>query len=251
LTWFRGTFTHTLSHSPFEANTTCDAMPNARPTYWRFLLPSVLLLAAVAAFGVDLPVVRQLKHWTDRASPDFSRNIAANLGYFDMFELFGHGLGVLVALLMLHQLDPARRWAMPRVALCALAAGGAADLVKLLISRTRPYGLSSAFSGSVWATFEQWFPPICNQSGLQGFPSAHTATAAGLAAALIWLYPQGRFLFTLLVILVGCQRIVSRAHFPSDVLSGAAIGCLVSIFFLYVGRLPVWFNRWESRWRGK
>ena len=90
---------------------------------------------------------------------------------------------------------------------------------------------------------------LSDQSGLQSFPSAHTATAAGLAAALIWLYPQGRLLFTLLAVLVGCQRIVSGAHFPSDVLVGAAAGCLVATFFLHVGRLPVWFDRWEAHWR--
>ena len=226
-------------------------MPNARPDYWRFLLPAVLMLAALAAFGVDLPVAMQLKRWNVEAGPGCSRTIAAKLGYPDMFELFGHGLGVVVALLMLHQLDPARRWAMPRVAACALGAGAAADLLKLIIARNRPYDLPSTFGGSVWATFSQWFPPLCNSSGLQGFPSAHTATAVGLAAALIWLYPQGRFLFTLLAILVACQRIASTAHFPSDVLIGAALGCLVSTFVLYVGRLPVWFSRWESRWRSE
>ena len=73
--------------------------------------------------------------------------------------------------------------------------------------------------------------------------------AVGLAAALIWLYPQGRFLFILLTVLVGCQRIVSGAHYPSDVLVGAAVGCLISTLFLHVGLLPKWFDRWEQRWR--
>ena len=27
--------------------------------------------------------------------------------------------------------------------------------------------------------------------------------------------------------------------------------CLAATFFLRVGRLPVWFDRWESHWRGK
>jgi membrane-associated phospholipid phosphatase len=242
---------HTLSHSPFQANTTSDTMPNTRSDSRRFLLPAVLALAAVAAFSVDLPVATQLTHWNDEASPDYSQTIATNQGYLDTFVVFGHGLGVALAVLMLHQLDPARRWAMPRVLACALGAGGAADVLKLLIARTRPYELPSAFDGSVWATFGQWFPLISDQSGLQSFPSAHTATAAGLAAALIWLYPQGRSLFTLLAILVGCQRIVSRAHFTSDVLIGAALGCLVATFFLHVSGLPAWFARWESHWRAK
>jgi membrane-associated phospholipid phosphatase len=125
---------------------------------------------------------------------------------------------------------------------CAAAAGGTTDLLKLLIARIRPHDFS--FDGSVWATFQQ-FPG----SGGQSFPSGHTATAAGLAAGLIWLYPQGRLLFSLLTVLVGCQRIVSGAHYPSDVLVGAAVGCFVAQFILYVGRLPVSFDRWEKRWR--
>jgi membrane-associated phospholipid phosphatase len=130
-----------------------------------------------------------------------------------------------------------------------LAAGGLADLLKMLVLRTRPY--ECALDGTVWSTFGQWFPVLGIGSPGQSFPSAHTATAVGLAAALIWLYPQGRLLFSLLAALVGCQRIACGVHYLSDVLVGAAVGCLVAQLILQVGRLPVLFNRWESRWRVK
>ena len=214
-------------------------------------MPLLLVLAGIAAFGADLPFSMRLRHWNDKSSAAYNENVHGYLGYFDIFEPFGHGLGVVLVLLVLHQLDPARRWAIPRVAVCALAAGGAADLLKMIILRTRPNDVALGFTGSVWETFRGWLPMGTGQSGLQSFPSAHTATAAGFAAALIWLYPQGRLLFTLLAVLVGCQRIVSGAHFPSDVCIGAAAGSLAATFFLYVGRLPAWFDRWESRWRAK
>jgi membrane-associated phospholipid phosphatase len=242
---------HTVRHPPIRANTTSAAMPDCRPVFRRFLLPLLLALAAVTAFSVDLPVAMRLRHWNAEASPQFNKDVHAYLGYFDNFEPLGHGLGVLFVLLALHQLDPARRWAIPRVAACALAGGGAADLLKMLIVRTRPNDLPLDFSGPVWATFKGWLPMLSGQSGSQGFPSAHTATAAGLAAALIWLYPQGRWLFTLLAVLVGCQRITSGAHFPSDVCAGAAAGLLAAMLLLYVGRAPGWFDHWESRWRGE
>ena len=228
-----------------------DAMPDSRSISRRFLLSAVLALAAVATFGVDLPVAMKLRHWNAEASPEYNKDVHDSLGYFDTFEPFGHGRGVVLVLLILHQLDPARRWAIPRVAACALAGGMAANLLKMLIVRSRPNDIPLDFHSSVWATFGQWLPGFSGQSGLQSFPSAHTAAAAGLAAALIWLYPQGRWLFTALAVLVGCQRIVSGAHFPSDVLIGAAAGCLAATFFLHVGRLPVWFDRWESHWRAK
>jgi membrane-associated phospholipid phosphatase len=226
-------------------------MSDARSDYRRFLLPAALMLAAAVAFAVDLPVAMQMARWRNEASPTYSRTIDAYLGYFDIFEPFGHGIGVALMLLALHQLDPARRWAIPRVLACAVAAGLAADLVKMLVVRTRPYDLRLPFDGSVWATFGQWLPGLGGQSGMQSFPSAHTATAAGLAAGLIWLYPQGRFLFTALTVLVGCQRIASRAHFPSDVFIGAAVGCLAAMLVLHVGGLSAWFDRCESRWRGR
>jgi membrane-associated phospholipid phosphatase len=206
-----------------------------------FLLPVALVLAAAAALAVDMPIAQAFKSWGQ------SPTIHSYLGYFDNFELFGHGLGVVVLLFALHQLDPGRRWGIPRVALCALAAGGAADLLKMLVLRVRPY--ESALEGSVWATFGQWFPVLGVGSPGQSFPSAHTATAVGFAAALIWLYPQGRFLFSLLAVLVGCQRVVCGAHYLSDVLIGAAAGCLVAQLFLRIGRLPAWLDHWEKRWK--
>jgi membrane-associated phospholipid phosphatase len=226
-------------------------MPNNSSDSRRFFLPAFLLLAAIAALAIDVPVSLQLRRWSDKASPTYSKTIDAALDSLDRFETFGHGFGVVVILVVLHQLDRARRWALPRLVACSFGAGLAANIVKLIIARTRPYELPLTFDGSVWATFRQWFPMLNNPCGLQSFPSAHTATAAGLAAALIWLYPQGRFLFVLLTILVGCQRVMSRAHYASDVFVGATLGCLVATLVLYVGRLPEWFNRRESNWRTK
>lgn len=208
--------------------------------YRKFILPLVLAVAGMAALGVDVPV------------GDFfhrMRHDAITRGYpafLDMFELFGHGLGVLLILLVLHQLDRGRRWAIPRVLCCAFASGGAADLLKLLVIRFRPHNFP--MPNSVWDTFQHWFP-LFGESGQQSFPSAHTATAVGLAAGLIWLYPQGRYLFITLAVLVGCQRIACGAHYPSDVLIGAAVGCIVSSLFLNVGLLPGWMDRLEQRWR--
>ena len=102
-----------------------------------------------------------------------------------------------------------------------LAAGVAADLLKMLVMRSRPYDLPF-LSWPGLGTFGIGCRPLRRQRA-QSFPSAHTATAVGLAAALIWLYPQGRLVFSLLAVLVGCQRVASGAHYPSDVLVGAAV----------------------------
>ena len=215
-------------------------MPN-RANHHIFLLTIVFLLAGIAALGGDVPVASVVRGWNQ------SPTIVAYLGYLSIFEPFGHGLGVLLVLFALHQLDPMRRWAIPRVVACVAAAGGLADLLKMLVLRNRPY--EADLSGSVWNTFGSLLPLISGGSEGQSFPSAHTATAVGLSAALIWLYPQGRVLFVSLAAMVGCQRIASMAHFPSDVLFGAAAGCLVAQFILERGVIAKCFDRWEVQWR--
>ena len=208
-----------------------------------FLLPIVLVSAAAAALAVDVPIAQTFRSWND------SPMVCSYLSLFNLFEIFGHGLGVIVLLLAIHQLDADRRWAIPRMLTCALAAGLLADLVKMFISRDRPRACD--FEGAAWSTFGPCFASLGVGSSGQSFPSAHTATAVGFAAGLIWLYPQGRLLFSALAALVACQRMVCGAHYLSDVLIGAAIGCLTAQFVLKVGRLPANFDRWEERWRLK
>jgi membrane-associated phospholipid phosphatase len=207
---------------------------SARPA-WLLLAPAMLLLAALAT-AVDCRLshgalnggwlVQMLRHALRVAEP------------------FGHGLGVLLILLCVHQLDPARRWALPRVLAGAWLAGIAANVVKLLVVRVRPHHF--AFEGGVWSTFGGWLPLAGAGSGGQSFPSAHTATAVGLAVVLAWLYPRGRYAFGILALLVACQRIAGGAHYLSDVLVGAAIGLVVGSVCTLPCRPWRWTDRWES-----
>ncbi|MCA9248355.1 MAG: phosphatase PAP2 family protein, partial [Planctomycetales bacterium] len=59
-----------------------------------------------------------------------------------------------------------------------------------------------------------------------------------------WRYPQGRWLFLAFAILAGCQRIAASAHYPSDVLAGAALGVLISGYVLS----SHWFDPLEDKW---
>ena len=79
----------------------------------------------------------------------------------------------------------------------------AADLAKLSIQRLRPREFN--YQGGVFDTFG----PLWNVGhghGSQSFPSAHVASAVGLAVALCWLYPRGRALFVGLALLACLQR---------------------------------------------
>jgi membrane-associated phospholipid phosphatase len=199
---------------------------------------TVLLVAAAVALSVDV----RLAHWLAEGGLPGGLKTLCHLA-----EPFGHGMGVLVLLALLHQLDPARRWALPRVAACAWGAGMSANLIKMIVMRSRPR--AADLSGDVWATFGDWLPGISAGSGGQSFPSAHTATAVGLAVALVWLYPRGRVVFPVLAALVACQRMAFSAHFLSDTLVGAALGLFVAHAMLDPGPIAAWFEQIELRWK--
>jgi len=202
------------------------------------LLAAALLAAAVLALPVDLPLA---KWCLGEACPGELREL------LEKSETFGHGLGVLLVAVLIWQLDPLRRWAIPRIASASLGSGLLADVVKLLVLRTRPRDFQ--FDQGVLSTFGGWLPLGAGGSGGQSFPSAHTATAVGLAIALAWLYPRGRWLFFALALLAAAQRVESGAHFLSDTFCGAALGCLLAAACVRGGPLARWFDRLEQRWK--
>ena len=204
---------------------------------WRpLVLPALLVAAAALSLSVDCPLAR----WcVDASCPRFLARL------FGVAQPFGNGLGVVLIVAVIYTLDPLRRWALPRVIAMSLGAGLAADIGKMLIARVRPRDFD--FTGTVHETFGQWVPLFGAGSGNQSFPSAHSATAVGLAIALAWLYPRGRWLFAALAVLVMCQRMEGGAHYLSDTLFGAAIGWLVAMACLTSASLAGRFARLERR----
>ncbi|HVX60703.1 MAG TPA: phosphatase PAP2 family protein [Pirellulales bacterium] len=203
--------------------------PNRRP--W---LPAAVLVAlGAASLTVDLPV----SHWaTTTVLPGSVRKL------IEIGETFGHGIGVLLIVAAAYSLDPGRRWALPRLLAVTYGSGLAANLAKFVFVRTRPRGFDLATT-DVWLTFQGWLPPWQRASVNESFPSAHTATAVAFAVALACLYPQARrFLFGLAA-LVGLQRVVSGAHYLSDVCCGAAVGWLAACAILSLPGSVAWRER--------
>jgi membrane-associated phospholipid phosphatase len=63
------------------------------------------------------------------------------------------------------------------------------------------------------------------------FPSGHTAAAFAIATVFAERYRGNKWISAMafgLAGLLGVSRLTTRAHFPSDVLFGAALGCSVS-----------------------
>lgn len=100
--------------------------------------------------------------------------------------------------------------------------------IKHLVSRARP---TTADPQNVFCGPLAYFrvPP---EIKIDSMPSGHTAAAFVMASCLSGLWPRLTWLWFSLAIGVGISRVVTNAHFSSDVFIGAAIGILVSEFMM-------------------
>jgi membrane-associated phospholipid phosphatase len=191
-----------------------------RRRYWH-PVPFGLLIAVLLSLAIDVPIASYAK---DGKHPRWFAELLENV------ETFGHGIGATLIVIGVLTLDPkVRRYPLPLLA-GSLGAGLMAGGVKLMVIRYRPRGLA-VFPETVWETFGGWWSGS-KGNDLQSFPSAHTATAVGLAVMLSAYYPRGRWYFTTLAILVGMQRVQVSAHYPSDVFAGAIVGWCVATLAL-------------------
>lgn len=212
-------------------------LPRLRTISQLWTCAAVLAGLGVAALAVDVP----LAAWVQKGNcPHFIEKLCI------LSETFGHGLGVVVLVLVLAVLDPWHRHAIPRILAAALGSGLLADMFKLLLARTRPQHFNLHVGGGL-DTFCEWFPLLGNGSWEQSFPSSHTAVAAGLAIVLAHYYPRGRWLFPVFAILAGCERLVDQYHYLSDVFWGAAVGCTFAPLCVYGSGLARSFDRLEAR----
>ncbi len=204
------------------------------------VVAAILILAAPIVMLFDIALSKNLV--AENLPGDIEKSI-------HLCEFFAHGFGVAMILISVAVLVPSVRRQIPRVAICAIVSGNVANAAKCLVTRARP--IREPFPESIKQTFLGWLP-IANVKGefdylVQSFPSAHTATAFGLAMGLSWLFPRGRWLFFGFAVLAGLQRIVSQAHWPSDTLVGAGLAIGLSTVILYSRFSNHWFEKWENR----
>lgn len=213
--------------------------PTGGPTLFSRRPGLLLLLAFLAAGALATTVDCRIARWL-AAGPC----PALCWEVLEVCEPFGNGLMVVLIAVGLFYIDPAKRWALPRLLAGPLLAGLGANLVKMSIMRLRPRHFDLA--GDVWASFGHWLPLVGAGSAGQSFPSGHAATAFGLATVLAWLYPRGRWLFFSVAVLVAVQRMVAGAHFLSDVLVGAGLGVGLGMWLTGQKRWIGWIDRWEG-----
>jgi membrane-associated phospholipid phosphatase len=99
-------------------------------------------------------------------------------------------------------------------------AGLVCEVMKLLIRRERP----DVDAGN-WV-FRAWSDHTFSSAGLST-PSSHTMVAFGAATMLARLYPRACWVFYVLAWGCGATRMLSHAHYLSDVTFGALLGWAV------------------------
>lgn len=176
---------------------------------------------------VDAPLALMIDQHVTPAVNQVFRTIG-RLGKSDMY-IIAALIVYIVSLIGLH-----RGWLCPlkagfdRLARCAMlvvatmAIGGLITLVlKKVVARARPEVLiEQGYYGLV--------EPLTKGGAYNSFPSSHTLTAFGVAAAIGEIAPRWRVPALLVATLVAVSRLINRAHFLTDVLAAAAIAIFVA-----------------------
>jgi membrane-associated phospholipid phosphatase len=189
------------------------------------------ILIAGAAAGVS---------WVDVGSREWVQKIGLRGDIervIKLMEIFAHGTGLLVTGALIWTLAPGYRRSLPRLLAAYGLAGLVVNLTKLLIPRLRP---SAGVDANLPETALNW--DYLSQS----FPSGHSAAAVALGLSLAILFPRGQWVFMTLAGLACLQRVVFDAHWPSDVLAGAAIGVWAVAVVYRTAWADRLFNRIEN-----
>jgi membrane-associated phospholipid phosphatase len=123
-------------------------------------------------------------------------------------------------------------WRGREAALAGLAALAVAQLVsnavcKQVTDRPRPP--------------KEWIPhdEVDDRPDSSSFPSGHTAAAVAFTAAVAASWPLAGVVGAVPATLVTVERVQSGAHYPSDVVAGAAIGVVSARLVRRVPRLAL------------
>lgn len=138
---------------------------------------------------------------------------------------YGQAVSVLVASLLVWELDstPRYRTITAAIVISAILSGVLGMLLKRLTSRVRPNREHEGkFLGPTWR----------HANWRESFPSSHTAGAFAMSVVLSGAYPHAAPTFYGLAVVCGVLRYLLSAHFPSDVLAGAAMGYAIGILTL-------------------
>lgn len=125
---------------------------------------------------------------------------------------------------------PLRRGGL--VALGAALGGGAAELLKVVLPRQRPINNGFEDGTYIWGTPFEVFQGVGNH----GLASSHVGVAFGGAIVVAMLFPGSGWVAIPLALGCGLTRLLTGAHFATDVYIAAWMASVISVWLAGPGR---------------
>jgi membrane-associated phospholipid phosphatase len=182
----------------------------------------IWVIAVIAAISVDSRVERAVLHVGPMSKDSWPARIIRTPGRFQFT------LVIAILLGLCHRL----KWrAGLLLCLSGIPVGLFYVAVKWAFGRYRPPmpGDVTIPPHTPWdfLLFRGGFPALWRAQAM-GFPSGHTLLAFATATILGRCFPRFRYLFYLLAVIVGIERIAEYTHYFSDVVAGAGLGILAA-----------------------
>ena len=186
------------------------------------LLTALLVACQLPAQNWDINTVKKVNDWD-------VHGLSRGLSHSGL--IISVGLPSAMGVYALIQKDKPLLKDAVYIGTSVIEAVGITYAMKYSIDRQRPY-----------EKYPNLITPIEAEDS-PSFPSGHTAAAFSLATSLSITYPKWYVIAPSAVWAcgVGFSRINQGVHYPSDVLTGAAIGVGCAFVNVYVNR---WLNKW-------
>jgi undecaprenyl-diphosphatase len=192
----------------------------------RWIVSAATLRACLLHSLIGLAVFLALYHTIDRSVASWCRSLSPELRRpFELVGQLGNSLPYLVVLPLLWAFFRLKRMDRETQAcwftFAVMCASGVwVNMLKPVAGRLRP----------MWLHREDrfGFEPLTMDSMKMSFPSGHAAIALAVALATSFFFPRLRVPLCLLAILVCAARVISGAHYPSDVVLGAYFGFFIA-----------------------
>lgn len=212
-------------------------MPPAQPTHDRDVCPwhlpgwrwyaSVAAAIALAAFLIDTGFAAAMHGAPAWLNGPFQAITVTGESVYSLVPLGLAGLVTAAAWLALRGRTESGTVTVALQAIgflfAAIAGSGiATNLVKQVIGRSRPVLLDTLdYHG---------FHPFAFEYAFQSFPSGHSNTVFAAAVALAVLAPHWRWGLIALASVLALSRAIIVAHYVSDVIGGAALAYLTTLW---------------------
>ncbi len=184
-----------------------------------FGLSGLLFFGLFASLAlVDGPTL-QIVHSFTHPAIDHIGNLGNHLGDGLTLVLISLGIGAVGFRLGW----PTWKSACIHTLLAHGVAGLFTQILKHTIGRPRPR-LKQGQDWEIAPSFE---------SGWDSFPSGHTTASFAVATVLAHYFPNGRFMWFGLAAFGGMCRVITGAHFPTDVLGGILVGIGTSLIIIH------------------